>query len=369
VRQRAAKKLEALGVSAHGQLRRSLARTSSVELRQRLERILARLEQQNQEVCEVITVLGKIGPKAKKAAPVLIATLRDADKPSAARQAAAKTLGRLGKGRSKKVVAALSQALTDKVPEVRSCAVDALGQTGAAARRAIPALIRALRDKDFMISESAAGALGRLGPCARQALPALIKQVKHKGGWKVGAWGAIRALGQIAPHSKAAMRVLIKVIKADRAKFGIHQAFAAQVLGKMGPAARKAVPALIRLLLAFDGGITSAAEKALPRIDPHWASRGAVPVFVRGLKSKDTFRRQSAAIALARLGPGAKKAVPYLVPLLKDEEDYVRLRAAQALGAIGPAAKAAVPGLRRLLEDDEDFVRESATKALKQIRK
>jgi HEAT repeat protein len=165
------------------------------------------------------------------------------------------------------------------------------------------------------------------------------------------------------------MRVLIKVVKMDRAKFGMHQAAAAEVLGKMGPAARKAVPALIRLLLEFDGAITADAEKALPKIDPHWASRGAVPIFIRGLKSKDTFRRQSAAIALARLGPAARKAVPYLIPLLKDEEDYVRLRAAQALGDMGPAAKAALPALRPLLEDDEDFVRVSAAEALKQIQK
>jgi HEAT repeat protein len=359
--------LETLGVSADSKLRRALATTSSVEVRRRLERILAKLEQQNEEVIEVITVLSKIGPAARKATPVLIETVRDKAKPVAARQAAAKALGQIDKVGSKTVLAALRAALQDKDREVRSSAVDALSEMGPAARRAVPALVATLRDKDSMISDNAAWALGRLGRKAKVAIPALIKQVQEKGQHRTGVEGAIWALGHMGPEGKAAIPVLIKVIKMDPAHFGMHQAFAAKALGKMGPAARKAVPALIRLLLEFNGAITDAAEKALPKIDPRWVSRGAVAVLIKGLKDEDTFRRQAAAIALARLGPAAGKAVPLLIPLLKDPDDYVRLRAAQALGEMGPAAKKALPALRPLLEDDEDFVRDATAEALKRI--
>ena len=45
--------------------------------------------------------------------------------------------------------------------------------------------------------------------------------------------------------------------------------------------------------------------------------------------------RQTAAIALGRIGPGAKDAAPELLKLLKDPGEDVRRAAAEALGRIG----------------------------------
>jgi HEAT repeat protein len=60
--------------------------------------------------------------------------------------------------------------------------------------------------------------------------------------------------------------------------------------------------------------------------------------WAKDLQSKDSFEREKAAVALAKLGPGAKDAVPALMKALDDPEEDVRRRIPYALGRIGPAA-------------------------------
>jgi HEAT repeat protein len=87
----------------------------------------------------------------------------------------------------------------------------------------------------------------------------------------------------------------------------------------------------------------------------------------KGLQSKDSFERQAAAGALAKLGPKAKDAVPALIKALEDPDEEVRQRIPYALGKIGPAAKSAVPALIARLKDESEEVRYWAALALGQI--
>lgn len=57
------------------------------------------------------------------------------------------------------VIAALSRALSDRHPSVRSAAATALGRLGTAATGAIPSLTKALDDRYRSVRESAATAL------------------------------------------------------------------------------------------------------------------------------------------------------------------------------------------------------------------
>ena len=57
------------------------------------------------------------------------------------------------------VVGALSVAMKDRNPKVRSCAVMSLGKTGAGAKSAVPALSGALKDPDRWVRTYAAEAL------------------------------------------------------------------------------------------------------------------------------------------------------------------------------------------------------------------
>jgi HEAT repeat protein len=122
---------------------------------------------------------------------------------------------------------------------------------------------------------------------------------------------------------------------------------AAAALGRIGPAAKDAVPELVKLLNDPDTGVRWAAVIALGSVEP--GAKDAAPELVRLLKDPDGYVRRAAASALQGIGPAAKDAVPELVKLLRDPDGGVRGPAVEVLGSIGPAAKDAVPELVKLL--------------------
>jgi len=97
------------------------------------------------------------------------------------------------------------------------------------------------------------------------------------------------------------------------------------------------------------------------------AGAGGPAALIKKLESKDSFDRQAAAGALAKLGPAATDAVPALIKALDDPEEEVRRRIPYALGKIGPAAKSAVPALLAKLKDESEEVRYWTALALGQI--
>ena len=72
---------------------------------------------------------------------------------------------------------------------------------------------------------------------------------------------------------------------------------------------------------------------------------------VERLRDSDPTARRDAAMALSRMGDGAKFAVPQLTIALQDDDADVSVLAAMALGRIGPPARAAVPSLVAALSD------------------
>lgn len=98
-----------------------------------------------------------------------IEALKDGD--PLAREAAARTLGRLGPAAAT-AVDPLVAVFADDDPYVRGAAAVALGQIGAPA---VPSLVRALESPDAGIRWSAGIALGRVGRAAEPAMPALVK--------------------------------------------------------------------------------------------------------------------------------------------------------------------------------------------------
>ncbi len=158
-------------------------------------------------------ILGMVGSKARRAAPVLLRQLRGPD--SADRSDAAQALGRIGAD-DRQVIAALRESLRDKDDWVRlrSCealtrlhaekslvievyarlladergnirvmigAADGLAGLGAAEPRAIPFLINALETLDTSGAMDAARILGLYGDKAAQAVPALARTLVVEG--------------------------------------------------------------------------------------------------------------------------------------------------------------------------------------------
>jgi HEAT repeat protein len=176
----------------------------------------------------------------------------------------------------------------------------------------------------------------------------------------------------------------------------------AEVLGRLGPKAREAIPALLRAACDIDAAVRRAAAAALDQIDSDWPTdpgataavpalikemgrrwpdisqaaslllsrigRAAVPELARALADGASDRRQVfVAQTLGRIGPDAAPAVAALAQALTSESAPVRRAAAEALAAIGPASEPAVPKLILLLADWNPGVRQAAARSLAQV--
>jgi HEAT repeat protein len=205
-----------------------------------------------------INVLEMLGPKAKDAVPVLIAALTDPDDPrdadrrgdASVPEVAALALARIGPAARGAVPRLLELARKDKGRR-RNLAMVALGNIGWNAKEVVPLLMGVLKSKPSPPARvCAAGALAGFGEAAEPALPVLLQtlDVRDVAGDKPQA-ETIRAnvcwaLGAIGPkHARKTVPVLVR-IAADRSAFASVRCSAADALGRIGPAARDAVPAL-----------------------------------------------------------------------------------------------------------------------------
>ncbi len=93
-------------------------------------------------------------------------------------------------------------------------------------------------------------------------VPTLIEALKDPDS-DVG-YGAAQALGRIGPEAKAAVPALIKALVDDPRN--TVRSHAAQALGQIGPEAKAAVPALIEALKDENENVRNAADGALRKI-------------------------------------------------------------------------------------------------------
>ena len=222
--------------------------------------LVAALDPHQEDAWKVPEALGRLGPEAVAALPVLI--------------------GLLNKGPAREDV------------------IEALVRIDPGGAVCVPLLIKALGDTDSDIVDAAARALGLLGPRARPAVPVLAATLDRKITGPFQNEGdpiadVARALGRIGPEARSAIPALIRALKSppvmpagfDREEDEIDQegaAACARVLGGFGPDAKAAVPTLIGVLRARD------------KDDEDWEVR------------------REAALALGRIGPDATAAVPVL---------------------------------------------------------
>src|SRR5262249_12159427 len=182
--------------------------------------------------------LGRIGADA--AEPVLQVFAGDDPK---ARVAAARVFAQLDDVRA--AVPRLAEALKDKDATVRVVALQALQDLGPDAVAAVPALVAVAKSTDANTRPSALLALGRIGPGAKAAAPALAEAWKDAS--SVIRVRAAEALWQVDPGNKEVLPVLIEGLKERTTCVS-----AAAALGRMGVAARPAVPILAERLADKD---------------------------------------------------------------------------------------------------------------------
>jgi HEAT repeat protein len=168
-------------------------------------------------------------------------------------------------------------------------------------------------------------------------------------------WSAARSLGRIGPQASAAVPALIEALKDEDESVRM---FAAWALPRVGPQA-KDVPALIE---AFKGrrGVSGVAE-ALGQIGPE--AKDALPALRErpGIWS---------AYAIVQIDSDDKTGIPYLIEQLENFEDrHVQTRMAilRALGRVGPRAKAALPVLKEMMLDKDQYLRMEVAYAVARI--
>ena len=156
------------------------------------------------------------------------------------------------------MIEALGGLLKDSDVQVRRESAKALARSGSKAWISLAALNQALDDPDPTVQEPVIEALGHIGVLARAALPKLVKARKNPKLHDV----ANQALIQVG---KADVAPLIKALKNAE---GIQDRLELiDLLGKIGPDAEEAIPALSDL--ASNANLRStrdAAAKALEEI-------------------------------------------------------------------------------------------------------
>lgn len=194
------------------------------------------------------------------------------------RTIAAAMLATLG-DQAKPAVPALAAALQDdQAPSLfRTTATTTLGVLGPAGREALPALLDVLSKADperaaeddlwDQARANAAYALGRVGGEDRGRVVAALLAVvpDSRGNLRDLALGAVETLGLRTEDESKALPVLTRVL--EEWKLGTEgQRAAAVLLGRMGPRAKSAVPALERAQSSRDDGVRQAAAEALRQI-------------------------------------------------------------------------------------------------------
>src|SRR5262249_18759174 len=158
-------------------------------------------------------------------------------------------------------------------------------------------------------------------------------------------------------------------------------------LGKFGPEAKEAVPALTHIAIQEEE-LTGVALQALASIGP--SSKKAVPALLNHLRTMQPDRRDELVAGLFRIAPAdepglpkaardilaegcsgvqllryaGSPAAPFLIEATTDVRVEVRREALEALGCIRAEAKSVLPALQRALCDADEIVRQDALFAL-----
>jgi hypothetical protein len=180
-------------------------------------------------------------------------------------------------------------------------------------------------------------ALGRIRE-AQTTVPALIDElIQQSAEYRRGTYGfstvTTQTLGSLGPSATDDVQVLLGGLNHDFTSVRIDTADA---LGKIGPAAKEAIP--LRTTAMNDRTSLPRARvkaaQALWRIDRR--HRESEPVLIEVLKSGEYFfERRDAARILKEIGPPARLAIAALKAAQKDPHPQVRRVAAEAIESIG----------------------------------
>jgi prefoldin subunit 5 len=308
--------------------------------------------------CFAADLLGRAGPRAAPAVPVLLLVLQDREKSDAAILARAmQTLGQIGE-KSKEVGPPLrALAVSHGEEKIRLAALRLLKQLDPMALSTTQLLERWGAEKDKSVREGLLDLLGtRLTMLKREELPDLRPLLRDKDPAIVHiGLGIVQKRKDEAAVTTADLAALLTREEEIELR---KEAIAA--LQAIGPAARKELPNLAQLLVERWGAEKDkSVREALLDLLGAWLMtlkteeltdlrpllRHKDPVMVRvGLKIVQKRKDEAAVTAPDLAALLAREADSSEV-----EEIELRKEAVAALQALGPAAKKALPNLLQLL--------------------
>ena len=202
-----------------------------------------------------------------------------------------------------KVVEKLAKLLSNSDQHKRAEAAGALMRIGYKSKSAVPELTRALNDSYDEVRKYAANALKIIETedkaRAKSATLQFIGRLVNENGRNPETVEALVRMGSNAVPE------LIKILTNSE----FHKDIAAMILGRIGPKAKAAVPALIKVLNVNEKyGLTiwGPAIEALGRMGP--AAATAIPALVKvsNNPSFGSYTQEQAIEALKELGPAGK---------------------------------------------------------------
>jgi HEAT repeat protein len=279
--------------------------------------------------------LAGIGQEAKGAMPALIADLKRKDSAGRDRRLAMEALGAIGPG-AREAVPLLAGSLGERDPDVRSAAAGALRGIGPVA---VPALFAAVTSQDETTRNVAVYALDPIEPDAAENLDFLTRTLKDRrdedaslpAARQQAAWAA-EFLGKLGPKASPAVPALEGALK-DQKNTTIHLSAAEALARIAGPEAKAAAPELALALKRLRGASRARYAGALLRIEPaNEQARTALLEVVKDARDRDAQEAAAKQLSQVSLGDAAKEAIPALAAAW----------AFDALAKIGPPA---VPAL------------------------
>jgi HEAT repeat protein len=408
-------------------------------------------------------ILGGMGPAAKEAVPRLIDALQDPD--IGVRNQTIKALGRIGPPATA-ATAGLAMLEKSDDDEVRKLATEALGRIrtnppALGAVHGVPDLVvglaagdeaqrlellRALASPDARMRRHAAGGLGHLTLPSTAETPALVRAARDAdplvrleairalglhGAELPAIWPTLNAalVGQDDDPREAAILALCRMLPRDSlplltrnlaGRDVVLRRASAQALCYLGPAARPAMPAMLKALYDEDPRVREWAGRGVESIDlggfgsvmarleavEDWNSepyRALLRDLLHDREEKvrlltlqilgrqldfesarehhpiESDKAQEVFLALGRLDfpaiPGsfvgfarhAQSALSLIEAPIGDRCPAVREQAIRLLGGLGPVGQSAVPRLLEALRDPSAAIRQGAVTALGRI--
>ncbi len=318
---------------------------------------------------KAVVAMAGLGPYAKAAVPDLIAALSDKELKDAALDA----LSWIGSGTEHTVPLLIEQLVSDgRVRFNRERNLDhyvfvrdALARIG---EPAVPALIELLNSQSPELRACAADTLAYIGLPARAAVHSLIRAIEQPAAMGVAERlqrYSLRALGRIGPDAAAAAPALRRwLAEIEGLDYEVVEALdkigdppiqeltdalldrdfeALRILTSLAPRARAAVPALRKALAAGKRPVRFECAEALAFIDPTTVE--AVPVLIEALDHlhDEDVDGSGVPTALAHFGSEATGAIPKLAELVRNgcKDPTV----AEALAQIDSEGRVSVPAL------------------------